>query len=339
MPLGKRKSRLLLCPCHSPVRRGKGNDMHVLMSCVKDEGPFILEFVAHHLVLGFDRVMIASNDCSDGSDDLLDALARHGYVQHLRQTVKPSDVPQHAGYAKLRRTFGIDDATWLMALDVDEFLHVSLGDGRVQALTSAAPAEVDIIVLNAQTYGTDLGGTWQPGRVCAQFTYRLGPHAPPNNSVKCLTRAPQRFGVVHNHNMDKYTGTAPLHLMRADGSVTRVAEDSLLKDQIRKYPVAKISHMMAHFNHYAIKTYDSFALRRQRGRGAASQDQAAAQEPRHNDDYFAQRMDAQHFDDSISIYAPAVMAKMAEMMAQPDIAAAQAVAETRYAAMLAALPI
>lgn len=40
--------------------------MHALMSCVKDEGPFVVEFVAHHLVLGFDRIMMASNDCSDG---------------------------------------------------------------------------------------------------------------------------------------------------------------------------------------------------------------------------------------------------------------------------------
>ncbi len=318
---------------------GTGNDMHVLMSCVKDEGPFILEFVAHHLVLGFDRVMIASNDCTDGSDDLLDALARHGFVQHLRQTVTPSEIPQHAGYAKMRKEFGIDAARWLMALDVDEFLHVSVGTGTVQALTDAAPPEVDIIVLNAKTFGTDLGAKWQAGRVCAQFTYRLDLLARPNGNVKSLTRAPQRFGVVHNHNMDDYSGTAPLHLMRADGVVRPVDPTKLLKDVIRKSPRQKISHKLAHFNHYAIKTYDSFALRRVRGRGAASKNQAAKQEPRHSDDYFAARMDATEFDDTISLYAPAVTAKMAQMLAHPDIAAAQAQAEARYGAMLADLPV
>ena len=48
---------------------------HVLLSSMKDEGPFVLEFVAHHRVLGFDAIHIASNDCTDGTDLLLDVLA------------------------------------------------------------------------------------------------------------------------------------------------------------------------------------------------------------------------------------------------------------------------
>ncbi len=76
---------------------------HVLLSSMKDEGPFILEFVAHHLVLGFDAIHIASNDCSDGTDLLLDALAAGGAITHTRNPVKPGEIPQHRAYQRLRR--------------------------------------------------------------------------------------------------------------------------------------------------------------------------------------------------------------------------------------------
>ncbi|MEO5614945.1 MAG: glycosyltransferase family 2 protein [Cypionkella sp.] len=52
---------------------------HILISSVEDEGPFLLAWVAHHLVLGFARILIASIDCSDDSDRLLAAMDGVGY--------------------------------------------------------------------------------------------------------------------------------------------------------------------------------------------------------------------------------------------------------------------
>ncbi|MBC7738338.1 MAG: glycosyltransferase family 2 protein, partial [Candidatus Saccharibacteria bacterium] len=104
---------------------------HTLISGMKDEGPYILEWVAHHLVLGFDRICIASNDCSDGSDALLDALQAAGHIEHLAHVVGPGAIPQHAGYAALRARFSIDDTEWLAVLDADEFLNVHVGSHGV----------------------------------------------------------------------------------------------------------------------------------------------------------------------------------------------------------------
>lgn len=309
--------------------------MHALMTCVKNEGPFLLEFVAHHLVLGFDRIMMASNDCTDGTDDLLAALHQEGYVQHLDQQLGPKEIPQHAGYAKLRAQFGLDGVTWLAVLDVDEFLHVSLPSGKVQDLTQRAPNDVDIIALNALTYGTDLGGTWQPGRVCAQFTYRFGKRQGRNGALKSLTRDPQRFRGNHNHHMIGFTQAGPLRAMRGDGSVFDIDLETPIWRQLRVKRPTVTCHDWAHYNHYAVKTYDSFALRRARGRGARAAGES--ENLRHNDDYFATHIGASVFDDSISVYAPAVEAKMAQILAHPAIAQAQAKSEALYGAMVAQL--
>ena len=43
--------------------------------CVKNEGAFLLEWLAHHRATGFTDFLVFSNDCSDGTDLMLDRLA------------------------------------------------------------------------------------------------------------------------------------------------------------------------------------------------------------------------------------------------------------------------
>jgi hypothetical protein len=106
---------------------------------MKDEGPFVLEWAAHHLVLGFDRIVVATNDRRDGTDRLLDAMDRAGHMAHVPSRLAPGDVPQHAGYDAIRRAHGIDRAGWLMMLNADEFLNVHMG-GHGSATSRPWPA-------------------------------------------------------------------------------------------------------------------------------------------------------------------------------------------------------
>ena len=47
-------------------------------STVRNEGPYLLEWIAWHQVLGVTDFLVYSNDCDDGSDLLLNRLAEHG---------------------------------------------------------------------------------------------------------------------------------------------------------------------------------------------------------------------------------------------------------------------
>ncbi len=48
------------------------------VSMMKDEGPFVLEWIAHHLAVGFTDLVVYTNDCSDGTDDMLIRLEEMG---------------------------------------------------------------------------------------------------------------------------------------------------------------------------------------------------------------------------------------------------------------------
>ncbi|MBM3614441.1 MAG: hypothetical protein FJX28_03095 [Alphaproteobacteria bacterium] len=86
-----------------------------------------------------------------------------------------------------------------------------------------------------------------------------------------------------------------------------------------------------------IKTLDSYLLRQARGRGAAAkaEPEAAAKNNRHTMEYFALRAGRGHRETSISHYDPQVDALIADLMADPAIAAAQAACEAAHAAAIA----
>lgn len=310
-----------------------GKPKHVLISSIKDEGPFLLEWVAHHLVLGFDRICIASNDCRDGSDRLLAALGRAGYIAHVPNVLQPGDIPQHAGYDKIRATQGIDAAEWLMMLDADEFLNVHVGAGRVGDLTDRAEANVDVIALNGRFFTDAPGGNWQPGRVCAQFVAPVAVRHKANAALKTLTRDPSRFRAVHNHSMVGFQGKGRLRVLWGDGTVRDLEKGVPMWKQLRNGPLRQISHRLAQYNHYGIKTWDSFLLRRDRGRGAVAE--MVPEKARHTDAYFAERSEPEGQDRSIARYEAEVVARMQAMLQDDEIRRCQQDCERLYGALLA----
>lgn len=57
------------------------------VSMMKDEGPFVLEWIAHHLAVGFTDILVYTNDCSDGTDDMLIRLEELGLAHHRRNLI------------------------------------------------------------------------------------------------------------------------------------------------------------------------------------------------------------------------------------------------------------
>ena len=62
-----------------------------IVTTMKNEGPFILEWVAYHRSIGIRDFLVYTNDCDDGTDHLLDALVAKGFIsQHLQNPYKPN---------------------------------------------------------------------------------------------------------------------------------------------------------------------------------------------------------------------------------------------------------
>src|SRR5215218_9279139 len=89
----------------------------LLVATMRNEGPYVLEWVAYHLATGFTDLVICSNDCVDESPALLGRLQDLGLLTHVVNDCGPADKPQLAAYACVERLSVIRDVDWAMVLD------------------------------------------------------------------------------------------------------------------------------------------------------------------------------------------------------------------------------
>ncbi len=110
-----------------------------LLLGVKNEGAFLLEWLAHHRACGFTDVLVYSNDCSDGTDAMLDRLAVMGQLTHIRNDGPHPEGPQWAMLKAADKHPLIRRADWLLFCDIDEFVNIHVGDRSLSALLAALP--------------------------------------------------------------------------------------------------------------------------------------------------------------------------------------------------------
>jgi cellulose synthase/poly-beta-1,6-N-acetylglucosamine synthase-like glycosyltransferase len=109
-------------------------ERRVLFSAMKNEAPFVLEWIAYHKVIGFDKIIIVSNDCADNTDGLLAALSRSGEIHHVSQQVPDGKTPQGSAVELVNTSGIVQDGDWCIFLDADEFLNIAAGNGTVSDL-------------------------------------------------------------------------------------------------------------------------------------------------------------------------------------------------------------
>ena len=104
---------------------GQSAPMRALaITSVKNEGPFLLEWLAHHRAVGFTDFLVFSNDCDDGTDAMLDRLAELGWLTHLPNPGPWKEGPQWAALKRADAHPLVAQADWIAVIDVDVATYV-----------------------------------------------------------------------------------------------------------------------------------------------------------------------------------------------------------------------
>jgi hypothetical protein len=241
--------------------------------CVRNEGAFLLDWLAHHRACGVDHVVALSNDCDDGTDQMLDRLAELGGLTHIR-----NDGPyegagvQFTGLKLADRCAAVQNADWLLALDIDEFVNVHVGDRTLPALISALP-EATAITLTWRLFGNGGVAQYQDVPLTRQFTMAAPTvmHWPWRASMfKTLYRNDGIYGKLGVHrprSPDK--GRLP-QAQWFDGE-GRALGDSFLTKKVFS-PYGRSNYALAQLNHYPLGAMESYILKADRGRAVHSDD-------------------------------------------------------------------
>ena len=295
-----------------------------VVASMRNEGIFILEWVAYHLEIGFDRVVICSNNCTDGSDLLLDALTDIDAVTHLRADPAPGETPQDAGMKAAIAFLATTDIEWLCHLDSDEFLFIGHGKGRVQDLLDKA-GDGDVIALAWRNFG-DNGLTECPDAVLPAFTRCEGHPAPATVKFKSMFRF-RKFEHAHEH-MPVRPRVDDIRVNNAAGG--RLSNKGLFGHKRSRYsPVERaIKPNRACINHYAVKSRDVFLLKNDRGDG-----QGKVTDKYHLGSNWHQRANRNDTENTqILRHWPGTAARLAELRAHPGIATAEQNCQTWFRA-------
>jgi hypothetical protein len=172
---------------HVAPRRG-----FCLLASARNEGPYLLDWLAYHLSIGFEHVFLYTNDNTDGSDALLGHLARHGIITWMRNTRGGKLGVQEKGYAHALTVLpDILDYRWTAVLDLDEYFCVDPGifEGVADFMAMHEAQPVDAVALNWLMFASRLGEPYADGPVTQRFAWRTNDV---NTHVKSIFRT-QKF--------------------------------------------------------------------------------------------------------------------------------------------------
>ncbi|MFN4128946.1 MAG: glycosyltransferase family 2 protein [Paracoccaceae bacterium] len=234
-------------------------------TCVKNEGPFLLEWIAYNRLIGFTDFVVFSNDCEDGSDLLLSRLAEHGVLRHIAQRAEPDKSVQWQALQQVARdgiTTGYD---WAMSLDVDEFPLIHAGQHRIADAFAAMPPDADAIALPWRLFGASGHVRYDDSPVTAQFQ-RSAPaelyHPIAGRYIKTLFR-PDRFLKPGVHRPKRHA-SAPLPVWY-DGAGRRLPDDFAASDSQIALPTLTAGRGVIELNHYSLRSVESFIVKAARG--------------------------------------------------------------------------
>jgi hypothetical protein len=283
-----------------------------LVATMRDEGPYLLEWVAYHRLIGFTDIVVCSNDCVDGSPALLDALQGRGLLRHIPCNPGPDNKPQLFAY---RQAEAVLSKTWpdvLMVLDGDEFLNVHVGHGTVAELLAAVP-QATAMMINWRIFGSAGHESWSADPVLRRYRRAAARDHGVNRSFKTLFRHPENYHCPLLPHGPGYARPEALPRLRVvDGAGLPLPERYARSEEFLQTEPGAVTWQLAQVNHYNTRSWQDYLVKHRRGGGLGP-------ERWDRDSNWEAFNRNEEIDLSIGRYAAATEQAVAELLADPLI--------------------
>ncbi|MBV7378374.1 glycosyltransferase family 2 protein [Maritimibacter dapengensis] len=243
-----------------------GRSGNVIVGCMKNEAPYILEWVAYHRMIGVDHFLIYTNDCTDGTAELLDRLQELGILQHRDNTVWKGNSPQQYALNKALKEPVIQNADWVIHIDVDEFINVRCGNGTLDDFFERVPDATNV-AMTWRLFGHNGVTKLADDLVIDQFDDAAPKYCPKPHTAwgfKTMTKnigAYEKFSCHRPNKLDEAHRDA---VQWVNGSGQVMTEK--YKENGWRSDLKTIGYDLLQLNHYALRSAESFLIKRQRGR-------------------------------------------------------------------------
>jgi hypothetical protein len=296
---------------------------------MRNEGPFLLEWVAWLRLMGVSDLLVYSNGCADGSDAMLEALAQAGVLEHVAQEPPPRG--RSVQWQALKAAWAHPlrkQADWAACLDCDEFLR-PLHAGTLGEFLATAP-EADGHAIPWRLFGH--GGHLRADHgLVSQSFLRAAPqdlsYPAVGHFVKAIFRPGGPFNGFGVHRPKQKKGAVPRWL----GPDGQPLPAGFAADPGR---INLWGHKMGpshlQLNHYSLRSAESFMIKRDRGLPNRSTKEVGLA-------YWVERNFNTVEDAGMLAEGPALQAAVAELRGLKGVSALEAQAVAWHRARFATL--
>ena len=258
-----------LAAAFAPARKrtlAEGSSGNVIVGCMKNEAPYIVEWVAYHRAIGIDNFLIYTNDCTDGTDEILRRLQKMGVVEHRNNNDWRGQSPQqHALNMSLKEPV-VRNAEWLLHIDVDEFVNVRCGNGTLQDFFDRVPQATNV-AMTWRLFGHSGVRRIEDDFVIGQFDRCAPAYCPKPHTVwgfKTMFRNIGAYQKMSCHRPNKLLEDQRDKVLWVNGSGQDMTKEAI--DNGWRSSKGSVGYDLLQLNHYALRSADSFLIKRQRGR-------------------------------------------------------------------------
>lgn len=251
--------------CEAMFFEGKAvsSDIYTVVTTMKNEAPYIIDWVAHYKTLGFDNILVCTNDCTDPTVEILLRLQELGLVVQHNTVVRRAGIHRSALRQASRRYDIVKNAKWVFVCDVDEYLNIHIGDGSARALVEGSGDQVDVISVPWRVFGPNGVKEFQDKPVTEQFTqaefeWDAEKRPATGKFVKSIYTNQHKFRRMGLH--------APVARKEDIANIRWVLpggiEYAVNGERTQNPPLFNLAQV----NHYALRSMQSFLIKRARGR-------------------------------------------------------------------------
>ena len=280
------------------------------ISCMKDEGPFILEWVAYHQSIGITDFLIFTNDCSDGTVEILDRLDALGHVRHLPNPSKSITSPRHQPVAI---KYAVDhsvfrNADWIISMDVDEFINIHVGDRSLAALFRENQS-ANIISMCHLDFGCSGIEHYEDRLITEQMTVcdEKYPEEPTRRGIKTLIRSTAPPYTISNHRPFFENPNDP-QLKWVDGAGRQFGKHR--QQGKHKGMPCNGAYEQVQLNHYPVRSMEAYLTKAIKGSGVAK-------DSFHGIEYWTKRNANNEMDDTIQPLLKQTKIALGELLSDP----------------------
>lgn len=287
------------------------NETRTIITTMKNEGPFMLEWIAYNRAIGFTHIEIYTNDCTDGTEEIARQLEKTGFVTHVDNAVNERESPQRKALRRaLHQSENCRNTDWLICMDCDEFLNIRVGDKTLDALFDTL-GEADAVSFGWKLFGNSGKTAYQNKFVIEQFTW-----AAEEDFMEAIRARGLKTMFRPSREISKFGVHRPKFHEQPEGFIWKDAGGLPMPDSYYHSGWAayrEFNHDYARLYHYAVRSIDSFLVKKDRGRtNHINRDQGA--------DYWADMNMNQARDESLVPMVARTRAEFDKLLADPEIA-------------------